>query len=185
MDRHAGHQADTAVTRRDHLPPGHEPGRSHRRRHRPAPRSPGAPSARPARHRPGDPPHPARRPRRRRTLLLGSCVECRLPSQLARRQRDFKLPAISGRPYQLIGSREHNWLTSKVLLTALRAHSIGSVTLRTGQRALIDRVCAGQRGMVGAGGVEPPSSSVSDPTSRCRPERRRVRDREGSSESRT
>jgi hypothetical protein len=50
----------------------------------------------------------------------------------------------------LIGSREHYWLTSKVLSTAVRAHAIGSVTLRTSQRALGDRVCAGQRGVVGA-----------------------------------
>jgi hypothetical protein len=28
-------------------------------------------------------------------------------------------------PNELIGSREHNWLTSKVLLTAMRAHAIG------------------------------------------------------------
>jgi hypothetical protein len=33
-------------------------------------------------------------------------------------------------------------------------------------------------GMVGAGGVEPPSSSVSDPTSHCKPIRRTVKDRE-------
>src|ERR671937_2114035 len=33
--------------------------------------------------------------------------------------------------------------------------------LRTGQQALIARVCAGSEGVVGAGGVEPPSSSVS------------------------
>jgi hypothetical protein len=38
--------------------------------------------------------------------------------------------------------------------------------------------------VVGAGGVEPPSSSVSDPTSLCRPVSRMVRDREGSMESR-
>jgi hypothetical protein len=64
-------------------------------------------------------------------------------------------------PNELIGPREHNWLTSKVLSTAVRAYSTGSVTLRTGHPTLIERVCAGQRGMVGAGGVEPPSSSVS------------------------
>jgi hypothetical protein len=34
---------------------------------------------------------------------------------------------------EVIGSREHNWLTSKVLLTAVRPYPIGSVTLRTGQ----------------------------------------------------
>src|SRR4029453_10755497 len=51
----------------------------------------------------------------------------------------------------LIGSREHYWLTSKVLSTAVRAHAIGSVTLRTSQRALGDRVCAGQRGCGGRG----------------------------------
>jgi hypothetical protein len=28
-------------------------------------------------------------------------------------------------PNQLIGSSEHNWLTGKVLLTAVRVHSIG------------------------------------------------------------
>ena len=38
--------------------------------------------------------------------------------------------------------------------------------------------------MVGATGFEPVTSSVSDPTSLCRHERRIVRDREGSSESR-
>ena len=39
-------------------------------------------------------------------------------------------------------------------------------------------------GVVGSGGVEPPSSSVSDPTSLYPPVRRMVRDREGSMESR-
>jgi hypothetical protein len=38
-------------------------------------------------------------------------------------------------------------------------------------------------GVVGAGGVEPPSSSVSDPTNTCRPVRQMVGNREGSSES--
>jgi hypothetical protein len=41
-------------------------------------------------------------------------------------------------------SREHNWSTSRVLAAAVRAHLIGSVTLRTGQRALIEYVSAGQ-----------------------------------------
>jgi hypothetical protein len=31
-------------------------------------------------------------------------------------------------PNKLIGSREHNWLTGKVLLTAVRAHAMGSPT---------------------------------------------------------
>jgi hypothetical protein len=38
-------------------------------------------------------------------------------------------------------------------------------------------------GLVGAGGVEPPSSSVSDPTSHCRDVRRTVKGGEGSLES--
>jgi hypothetical protein len=42
---------------------------------------------------------------------------------------------------------------------------------------------AGRRVKVGAGGVEPPSSSVSDPTSHCRHVRRTVRGRQGSWES--
>jgi hypothetical protein len=36
------------------------------------------------------------------------------------------------RTNELIGSREQNWLTSKALMTAVRAHAIGSVTLQTG-----------------------------------------------------
>jgi hypothetical protein len=58
--------------------------------------------------------------------------------------RDTADPQASPMPNEFIGSSEHNWLTSKVLLTAARAHPIGSVTLRTGLRALIDRVCTGQ-----------------------------------------
>src|SRR5215216_2852316 len=47
-------------------------------------------------------------------------------------------------PTQLITLREHDWLASKVLLTAVRAHSIRSVTSRTGQKAVTVSVCAGQ-----------------------------------------
>ena len=41
------------------------------------------------------------------------------------------IPKPRPMPNELIGSREHNWLTSKVLSTAVRAHCIGSVTLGT------------------------------------------------------
>jgi hypothetical protein len=43
------------------------------------------------------------------------------------------IPKPRPMPNELISSREHNWLTSKVLLTAGRAHAIRTVTLRTGQ----------------------------------------------------
>jgi hypothetical protein len=82
--------------------------------------------------------------------------------------QDTAHPQAAPMPNELIGSREHNWSTSKVLSTAVRAHAIGSVSLQAGRRARIERVCAGQRGAVGAGGVEPPSSSVSANTgNRC------------------
>jgi hypothetical protein len=76
--------------------------------------------------------------------------------------QDTAHPQAAPMPNELIGSREHNWSTSKVLSTAVRAHAIGSVSLQAGRRARIERVCAGQRGAVGAGGVEPldPSSSA-------------------------
>jgi hypothetical protein len=55
--------------------------------------------------------------------------------------RQAKIPAP--RPPAHYPAR-HKWLASKVLLTAVRAHSIRSVTSRTGQEALTVRVCAGQ-----------------------------------------
>jgi hypothetical protein len=48
-------------------------------------------------------------------------------------------------------SREHNWLTSKVLLTALRVHAVGSVTQRTGQPAPGGTFVLVTVGVVGAG----------------------------------
>ena len=87
------------------------------------------------------PPHraaPMRRPRPRlATRRAGSKRSAACPPVLGH----AKIPA---HPTQLITLREHDWLASKVLLTAVRAHSIRSVTSRTGQKAVTVSVCAGQ-----------------------------------------
>ena len=44
-----------------------------------------------------------------------------------------------------LSSGEHNWLTGKVLLTAVRAHAVGSMTQRTGQGALSRCISAGRQ----------------------------------------
>jgi hypothetical protein len=46
-----------------------------------------------------------------------------------RTQLIHKIPSM---PSELIGSSEQNWLTGKVLLTAVRAPAIDCLTLRTG-----------------------------------------------------
>jgi hypothetical protein len=78
-----------------------------------------------------------------------SCRSASLPSRMGRH-----------RVAEFISPEGRVWLASKVLLTAVRAHCIRSAASRTGQEPPMDTVCAGHRRMVGAGGVEPPPSSV-------------------------